>query len=703
MKTMKNPSLVLLAAIAALSGSSLKAAAVLPYSQDFLSYAGTAAPSDFVVEWVGAANPYEGASNGSGSTLDSGFYSFGNNASTDRSFGIMEGDQGAGDIGDSRLFLRIKNESGSSVTRLRVRYKVQVWRDGARQNAIRLKYSTDTGSAPPSGFSGLPDLANTPAKVNAGGDLNYDGTNPTYYTQVDTEFNLTTPLADGSYGWLRWQYSTAAGSGRRDGLGIDDIIVEAVPTGTDKAWKSGSGNWDTTSSFWASAVWSNAGNYNAVFSGSPGTVSIVEPITAVDLKFTAGGYTVDRTSSNDLTLKGRVNVDDSTGTVITATIAAPIAGSSGLLKTGPDTLELSGASTYAGTTAIDNGKITLLANNVIPSGSTVQLADTGKLDLNGYDLTVNGLQGDTLGEVILPTGSDLTLNTNGNFSYKGNISGAGNLVKIGTGRQRLRNTNKTYTGATDVDAGILEITENGLPAATSSFSLDGSSTEVLLSSDTANFTYRFGPASPATTVLITNNAALTTDTGVTATITNAIDIGTGGGTITARGTSGSLTLNGAITGSGALTRKGQAPLVINGNSNTYTGNVLLSNGLTTINSGKTLGAGSITVTVQGDNSSEKASLRGPGSIGGSLAFGSDSLIDLAAANGAIAVINGNITGLTASNVTITGTATNRNVYRVTGSVNGVTGAQTLTGFPAGTTVTVVSAAPSAGFFVRITK
>ena len=703
MKLVKKPSQVLLAALAALSGSLLKADNVLPFAPDFSSYAGTADPTGFIAQWTGAAVPYNGFSNGSGVPLDSGFFSFGNGGG--RSFGILEGDQGAGDLADSRLFLRIKNSSGSDITRLRVRYKVQVWRDGERQNAIRLKYSTDTGTTPPGGFSDLPDLANTPAKVNAGGDVARNGNDPTYYTQVDTEFNLTSPLLDGSFGWVRWQYSTAAGSGRRDGLGIADIIIEAVPSGTPKNWKTGTGNWDTSSAFWSGALWNNTGHYNAVFGGTAGTVTLTEPVTAVDLEFNSGSYVIAGTSPNILTLTGRIDVDDSTATTVAATINAPITGTGGLLKTGPDTLELGGANTFTGTLAIDNGKVKALANGVVPSGSTVQLSDTGKLDLNGFDLTVNGLQGDALGEVIVPSGSDLTLNTSGNYSYKGNVSGAGNVVKAGTGRQRFRNTVKTYTGATDVDAGTLEITENGVPTSTSSFSIDGSSTEVLLSSDTANVTYRFGPASPATTVFITGNGQLSTDTGVSATVTNALNLGTGGGTLTARGTGvgPKLTIDGAISGSGALTRKGQAPLVLNGNSNTYTGNVLLENGLTTINASKTLGAGSITVTVQGDNSAEKASLRGPGTIGGSVVFGSNSTIDLTGASSAVAVITGNITGLTSGNVSITGAGTNVNVFRVTGSVNGVSGAQTISGFPSGTTVSVVSASPLAGFFVRITK
>lgn len=692
MKIVKNPSLVLLAAIAALASSSVahaqRSLTATPIVETFSTWAGTSGtlPANFTTEWAGAANPYETTSNGSGSTLDSGFYSFQNGSG--KSFGILEGDQGAGDLADSRLFLNFTNNTGAAISKLRVKYKVQVWRDGARQNAIRLKYNTVN-----SGFSSLPDLANTPAKINAGGDVAYDGNSPTYYTQVDTEFSLPASLANGSSAFLRWQYSTAAGSGRRDGLGIADIEVSAVPAGIDKNWVGSDGVWDTSATDWSGAVWSNSGNYNAVFGGTAGTVTLVENITATDLKFTVGGYTIDRDGGEVLTLKGRVNVDDSTGSTVVATITAPIAGTGGLLKTGPDTLELGGANTFTGTLAVDDGKVVALASGAVPSGSTVQLADTGKFDLNGFDLTVNGLQGDALGEVIVPSGSDLTLNTTGNFSYKGNVSGAGNVIKTGTGRQRFRNQVKTYTGATDVDAGTLEITENGVPTGTSSLSLDGSATEVLLSSDTVNPTYRFGPASPASPVIITGGAQFATDTDVTATVTNAIQIGTGGGIITARGTGAGvkLTLNGALSGSGALTRKGQAEVVLNADSTSYGGNALLSNGLTTINSGKTFGNGSITVTVQGDNSSEKASLGGAGTIAGNVTYAAHSVVDLSKLSGAT-LVTGNLDLGTATILTSGVGSGTYDLFSVTGTKS--YGSVTITG--GGTLSTV-------GNIVRLTK
>jgi autotransporter-associated beta strand protein len=680
MKTMKKPSLMLLAALAALSGTTATQAQrslTTTITEDFDTYAGTPGtlPADFSIDVTAPGTIYWGNSNGSGSPLNSGIYNFTNG--TDKSFGILEGDQGSGDIADSRLLLHFTNNTGAAITRLRVRYQVQVWRDGARKNSIGLKYNTV-----PTGFGDQPTIVTTEAKVNAGGDVNYDGADPSYYTQVDVQFNLPSALPNGNSAYLRWQYSTASGSGRRDGLGIANIILSVATAGTDKAWGGSTpATWNLTDSVWGSAAWSNTGNYNAVFNSGSGTLTLGTAITAVDLKFNSTGYTIAG-GGNALTLRGQVNVASG----LTATVSAPIAGTSGLGKIGAGILELSGASTYTGTTSITDGTVKLLANNALPSTTLVQLGSTGKLDLNAYDLTVAGLQGDPLGEVAIPAGKTLTLTTTTNLAYQGKITGAGGVVKNGASRQRFRNQPKTYTGPTDVDAGTLEITENGQPTGTSALSLDGSSTEVLLSSDAANVTYAFGSAAP---IVITGNAQLATDTGVSATLTNPIQVSSGGGTVTARGTTGSprFTLTGAISGSGTLTRKGQALLEIKGNSNTYTGSVLLNNGITRVDSGVTLGAGAISVTVQGDNSSEKASLYGTGTIGGNVAYNNHTAVDLDQVGANPLVITGNLSGL--NNLTITGSG-NKNVFRVEGSVSGT--------LPSG--VTVTSASPLAGSYVN---
>lgn len=649
MKISKTSSLVLLAAIAALSGSVAHAQRALPVAENFSGWNGYAPlPSDFIFEGVvpSGTDTYFGIGDGSGSVLDSGVYNFGGS-----SFGLLEGDQGDGDLGDSRLFLHFQNTTGSAITRLRVKYKVQIWRDGPRLNAIRLKYNTST-----SGFSSLPDLANTSAKVNAGGDVAYNGASPAYYTQVDTEFNLPSSLANNASAYLRWQYSTASGSGRRDGLAITDIEVSAVPTGTDKNWVGGAGAWNPTGgTSWSGAAWNNAGNYNAVFAGTAGAVTLGGDVTATDVKFNVTGYSI--AGADDLTLVGRVDVASGA----TATINAPVAGSAGLLKTGAGVLQLGGANTFTGTLAIDNGTVKAVADNTVPAASVVQLSDTGVFDLNGHDLTVNGLQGDALGEVKVPSGSVLTLNTTSNYAYKGAITGAGDVVKTGASRQRFRNTTKTYTGATTVGGGVLEITENGVPTATSGVTVNGGA-ELLLTTDVPFASFAFGGA------ITLNNGHLASDTDLKVTLpADIVVVGATGNAIYARSEDGELYHSGSISGSGTFGKQGDGILWLLADSTAFTGTANLNDGVTYVADTVTFGDNA-TVNV-----TDTGALSGDGVVDANVNFQDGSILS---------ILGGEQLDIVGT-VTLSGTVTVESDGAASGTVllntGGISGTYTLVG------------------------
>ena len=609
MKISKTSSLVLLAAIAALSGSVAHAQRSLtlgsPIVEDFSTYAGNATapgnlPSGFTVDVVAPGAIYQGISDGSGATLNSGLYSFENAGGG--SFGILEGDQGTGDIGDTRLFLYFQNNTGATLSRVRVSYKVQLWRDGARLNRIRLKYNTTT-----SGFSSIADLVNTPAPSNVGGDVARDGNDPTYYTPVTVDVNLPAALANGASAYFRWQYSSSGDSGRRDGLGIADISVSAIPAGTDKNWVGGTGTWNATGgSQWSGGAWSNTGNYNAVFGGTAGTVTLGAPITAVDLKFNTTGYSI--TGSSALTLTGRID----TAASVTATVDAPVAGTSGLLKTGPGTLELSEANTFTGGISVDAGAIKLLSGGSVNSANTLGLGDNADFDLNVVDVTVNGVQGDALGEVKVPSGRTLTLNTTGAgvASYKGDISGAGAVVKTGTGRQRFRNTEKSYTGPTTVSNGVLEVTENGVPSSTSSVTVTGGA-ELLLNTDDVLPTYLFGGD------ITLDNGKLAGDTDDQLVLANnVVIVGATGNGIYARSEDGLVILDGAISGSGTFGKQGDGILELRAASTGFTGTANINDGTFLIPNGVTFGSGaSVNVTATGVRD---------GAIGGNVVFEDES-------------------------------------------------------------------------------
>jgi fibronectin-binding autotransporter adhesin len=134
-------------------------------------------------------------------------------------------------------------------------------------------------------------------------------------------------------------------------------------------------------------------------------------------------------------------------------------GGGGLIKAGSGTLLLTGANTYSGPTAVNEGVLRLGSAGALGnSNSAVTIADVFNtaLDLAGLNVQIGSLAGGglfgggvSLGSGTLTTGSDGTSTT-----FGGIISGLGGLTKIGAGTLTLSGTS-TYAGATNVTAGTL--------------------------------------------------------------------------------------------------------------------------------------------------------------------------------------------------------------------------------------------------------
>jgi autotransporter-associated beta strand protein len=152
-------------------------------------------------------------------------------------------------------------------------------------------------------------------------------------------------------------------------------------------------------------------------------------------------------------------------------VSAPITGQGNLSVSPGANLVLSttGASTansYVGTTSINGGLLTLqgpaTGATIIPQNSPVVLSGGGTLNLNGVSSTILSLgSSDPTSQVQLGTGTLTTGALNTNTFFAAAISGAGGLTKI-NGTTVILSGSNTYSGATTISAGVLQINGSGL-------------------------------------------------------------------------------------------------------------------------------------------------------------------------------------------------------------------------------------------------
>ncbi|EEP2129441.1 TPA: autotransporter-associated beta strand repeat-containing protein [Salmonella enterica subsp. enterica serovar Tamberma] len=303
-----------------------------------------------------------------------------------------------------------------------------------------------------------------------------------------------------------------------------------------------------------------------------------------------------------------------------------IGGTGSVVKSGDETLTLSGSNTYTGGTLISSG--TLVANDVnalgtgdVTDNATLMLntggdfinniGGTGRVEKSGDDtLTLSGTNSYTGGTTIsggtlvatnveaLGTGdvtnnATLELNTGGDFTN--NISGSGQVVKSGDETLTLSGAN-SYTGGTLISSGTLvandvnalgtgDVTDNAVLELNTGGDFDNAisgSGQVVKSGDEtltlsgAN-SYTGGTLISGGTLVATSVEALgsgdVTDNAV-------LELNTGG------------TFDNAISGSGQVVKSGDKTLTLSG-ANSYTGGTTISGGTLVASNVNALGSGDI--------------------------------------------------------------------------------------------------------------
>ncbi|MDR7957737.1 autotransporter outer membrane beta-barrel domain-containing protein, partial [Salmonella enterica] len=309
------------------------------------------------------------------------------------------------------------------------------------------------------------------------------------------------------------------------------------------------------------------GTFDNVISGSGQVVkSGDETLTLSGANSYTGGTLISSGTlvANDVNALGTGDVTDNATLELNTggTFDNAISGSGQVVKSGDETLTLSGSNTYTGGTLISGG--TLVASNVEALGN-----------------------GDVTNDAVLE------LNTGGDFDNA--ISGSGQVVKSGDDALTLSGAN-TYTGGTTINDGTLvatnvdalgsgDVTDNAVlelntggdfdNAISGSGQVEKSGDDVLTLSG-AN-SYSGGTLISDGTLVATNVEALGSGD-----VTNnaVLELNTGG------------TFDNAISGSGQVVKSGDETLTLSG-SNTYTGGTTINGGTLVASNVEALGSGDI--------------------------------------------------------------------------------------------------------------
>ena len=420
----------------------------------------------------------------------------------------------------------------------------------------------------------------------------------------------------------------------------------------------GTGNWDTTSPLWYNGVafqaWNNAGLDNAVFGGSAGNVRLTTPITVHDMTFNVSNYVFP--SSNTIALSfGGVNPTITTNAAFTQ-FFFPLTGGTGFTKSGSGSLQLGGTSTgYTGVTTVNAGTLavsnslalglsTAASNLVLNDGATIAFSSPSfnhNYTLTGgiVNLQMTGINNLVSGSPTLTASTTLSLNGTGTTgTLSGNLADTGanilSVTKSNTGRVILSGNN-SYTGATTVTRGRLQINSAGALSSGSNLVFNGATGlggSIELTSSFGSFTRGLG-AGPGQVQWVGDGGFLSSGVagivnlgGAGATVTwgsgsfvpdgnrlilgtssnnnldfqNSIDLS--GGVRSIQGDGGTITgharIGGTLSGSGGLNQVGNGFLELMG-SNTYTGGTFLTSGTLVVSANANLGESSGMLTFDG--------------------------------------------------------------------------------------------------------
>lgn len=330
-----------------------------------------------------------------------------------------------------------------------------------------------------------------------------------------------------------------------------------------------------------------------------GTVEVAGSLSAVALNLGNAGPTSgtlrlsDGSTAGSATFTGDVSFGSSSGNKIVGGAAgtsvltlnrsvaddlttAVVLGGAGtnennlrLVKQNVNTLTISGANTFTGSTTVEGGILLLSNQNAIQNSTLTLSSGTANFSSSvvGNAFTVGGLAGASnlalLNNAGTPAAIALSVGGNNeNASYSGVLSGAGSLIKNGNGTQTLSNASSSFTGGVTVNSGVLSFSSQANTGNGNLGSLASAKT-VTLGGGTLSYT-----GSPT---ISSNNLAFNVSANSTLEVTNSAATLRSGGTLSG---AGQLTINGP----GVVALGQNAANATYGNG--FTGDIVVSNGAT---------------------------------------------------------------------------------------------------------------------------
>ncbi len=283
-------------------------------------------------------------------------------------------------------------------------------------------------------------------------------------------------------------------------------------------------------------------------------------------------------------------------------VGSVTSGSGDWFQNGPGKLTLTAAQGYTGATTVNGGTLALGVTNALASSRRVEVVSGATLDLTNKAQSVHNLSGG--GNVLLGSAT-LTDSVDVDGQFSGVISGTGSVTKTGSGILVLGGAN-TYTGRTTVSAGTLQIGDGDTSGSLKS-DISNSGTVVFDRTDVSEYANAVTGSGAiikqgsGTTILTGANDT----TGAVTISAGTLQLGNGGNTgvlFNDISNNGKLVFNRSdgvvfssdISGTGTVTQAGSGATVLTG-TNTFTGDLLISNGVLQV--GKFATTGSITANV----------------------------------------------------------------------------------------------------------